>query len=117
MTVYSTPVEVVGGAIDGEIGHPLFRAASTPVRCVGPGAAAGTGSLAAQRPLPAAATVRWVRRDLLGAHRKVSMCRIATTYSTHATRKGLYRAVRAFEKGGAQRDDVTTVVMRRLPRT
>jgi PAS domain S-box-containing protein len=55
--------------------------------------------------------------ELFGAARALDALRSSRGARSSDVVEGLYRAVRAFEKGGPQRDDVTTVVVRRLPRT
>jgi phosphoserine phosphatase RsbU/P len=54
--------------------------------------------------------------ELFGAPRALETIRSSLGARSSDIVEGLYRAVRAFEKGGPQRDDVTTVVVRRLPR-
>jgi sigma-B regulation protein RsbU (phosphoserine phosphatase) len=55
--------------------------------------------------------------ELFGAERALDALRSSLGARSSDVVEGLYRAVRAFENGGPQRDDVTTVVVRRLPRT
>jgi sigma-B regulation protein RsbU (phosphoserine phosphatase) len=55
--------------------------------------------------------------ELFGAERALEVIRSSLGAPSSDIVEGLYRAVRAFEKGGPQRDDVTTVVVRRLPGT
>jgi sigma-B regulation protein RsbU (phosphoserine phosphatase) len=55
--------------------------------------------------------------ELFGAERALEVIRSSLGARSSDVVEGLYRAVRAFEKGGAQRDDVTTVIVRRLPGT
>jgi PAS domain S-box-containing protein len=55
--------------------------------------------------------------ELFGVERALAALRSCLGARSSEVVEGLYRAVRAFEKGGPQRDDVTTVVVRRLPRT
>jgi PAS domain S-box-containing protein len=55
--------------------------------------------------------------ELFGAQRALETIRSSLGARSSDIVEGLYRTVRAFEKGGPQRDDVTTVVVRRLPRT
>ncbi len=55
--------------------------------------------------------------DLFGVERALGALRSSLDARSSDVVEGLYRAVRAFEKGGPQRDDVTIVVVRRLPRT
>ncbi len=55
--------------------------------------------------------------ELFGAERALEVIRSSLGARSSDVVEGLYRAVRAFENGGSQRDDVTTVVMRRLPGT
>ena len=52
--------------------------------------------------------------ELFGAERALEVIRSSLSARSSDIVEGLYRAVRAFEKGGPQRDDVTTVVARRL---
>ena len=52
--------------------------------------------------------------ELFGAERALEVIRSLSGRSSDIV-EGLYRAVRAFENGGPQRDDVTVVVARRLP--
>jgi sigma-B regulation protein RsbU (phosphoserine phosphatase) len=54
--------------------------------------------------------------ELFGARRALEVVRSSLAGRSSDIVEGLYRAVRAFEKGGPQRDDVTTVVVRRPPR-
>ena len=54
--------------------------------------------------------------ELFGAERVLEVVRSSLAERSSDIVEGLYRAVRAFEKGGLQRDDVTTVVVRRPPR-
>ncbi len=53
--------------------------------------------------------------ELFGAERALDAIRSSLGGSSSDVVEGLYRAVRAFENGGPQRDDVTVVVARRLP--
>jgi PAS domain S-box-containing protein len=53
--------------------------------------------------------------ELFGAGRALEVIRSSLGARSSDIVEGLYRAVRAFEKGGPQRDDVTSVVVRRLP--
>ncbi|MGE5124795.1 MAG: SpoIIE family protein phosphatase, partial [Betaproteobacteria bacterium] len=53
--------------------------------------------------------------ELFGAERALELIRTSLGSRSSDIVEGLYRAVRAFESGGPQRDDVTTVVVRRLP--
>lgn len=53
--------------------------------------------------------------ELFGAERALEVIRSSLGARSSEVVTGLYSAVRAFEKGGPQRDDVTTVVVRRLP--
>jgi serine phosphatase RsbU (regulator of sigma subunit) len=53
--------------------------------------------------------------ELFGARRALGVARSSLAGRSSDIVEGLYRAVRAFEKGGPQRDDVTTVVVRRPP--
>jgi sigma-B regulation protein RsbU (phosphoserine phosphatase) len=55
--------------------------------------------------------------ELFGAERALDALRSSLGARSSEVVEGLYRAVRAFESGGLQRDDVTTVVVRRLPQT
>jgi PAS domain S-box-containing protein len=55
--------------------------------------------------------------ELFGAERALEVIRSSRGARSADVVEGLYRAVRAFENGGPQRDDVTTVVVRRLPGT
>jgi sigma-B regulation protein RsbU (phosphoserine phosphatase) len=55
--------------------------------------------------------------ELFGAERALEVIRSSLGARSSEIVEGLYRAVRAFEKGGPQRDDVTTVVVKRLPGT
>jgi sigma-B regulation protein RsbU (phosphoserine phosphatase) len=55
-------------------------------------------------------------RELFGAGRGLEVVRSSLAGRSSDIVEGLYRAVRAFEKGGPQRDDVTIVVVRRPPR-
>jgi sigma-B regulation protein RsbU (phosphoserine phosphatase) len=55
--------------------------------------------------------------ELFGVERALDALRASLGARSADVVEGLYRAVRAFETGGPQRDDVTTVVVRRLPRT
>jgi sigma-B regulation protein RsbU (phosphoserine phosphatase) len=55
--------------------------------------------------------------ELFGVERALDALRSSLGARSSDVVEGLYRAVRAFEQGGPQRDDVTTVVVRRLPRT
>jgi sigma-B regulation protein RsbU (phosphoserine phosphatase) len=55
--------------------------------------------------------------ELFGAQRALEAIRSSLGARSSDIVEGLYRTIRAFEKGGPQRDDVTTVVVRRLPRT
>jgi len=55
--------------------------------------------------------------ELFGAERTLAALRSSLGERSSDVVESLYRTVRAFENGGAQRDDVTTVVVRRLPRT
>jgi sigma-B regulation protein RsbU (phosphoserine phosphatase) len=55
--------------------------------------------------------------ELFGADRALAALRSSLGARSSDVVERLYRAVRDFEKGGPQRDDVTTVVVRRLPRT
>jgi PAS domain S-box-containing protein len=55
--------------------------------------------------------------ELFGAQRALEAIRSSLGARSSDIVEGLYRTVRAFENGGPQRDDVTTVVVRRLPRT
>jgi sigma-B regulation protein RsbU (phosphoserine phosphatase) len=54
--------------------------------------------------------------ELFGAPRALETIRSFLGAKASDIVEGLYRTVRAFEKGGPQRDDVTTVVVRRVPR-
>jgi sigma-B regulation protein RsbU (phosphoserine phosphatase) len=54
--------------------------------------------------------------ELFGAGRALELVRSSLLGRSSDIVDGLYRAVRAFEEGGPQRDDVTTVVVKRLPR-
>lgn len=54
-------------------------------------------------------------QELFGAARALEVVRATLTERASDIVEGLYRAVRAFESGGPQRDDVTTVVVKRLP--
>jgi sigma-B regulation protein RsbU (phosphoserine phosphatase) len=54
--------------------------------------------------------------ELFGAGRALEVVRSSLLERSSDIVEGLYRAVRAFEKGGSRRDDVTTVVVKRLPR-
>jgi serine phosphatase RsbU (regulator of sigma subunit) len=56
-------------------------------------------------------------QELFGAERALELIRSCLGSRSSDIVEGLYRAVRAFENGGVQRDDVTTVVVRRLPGT
>ena len=49
--------------------------------------------------------------ELFGAERALELIRSSLGSRSSEIVEGLYHAVRAFEKGGAQRDDVTTVVV------
>jgi sigma-B regulation protein RsbU (phosphoserine phosphatase) len=53
--------------------------------------------------------------ELFGAERALETIRASLGGRSSDVVEGLYRAVRAFENGGPQRDDVTAVVARRLP--
>jgi PAS domain S-box-containing protein len=53
--------------------------------------------------------------ELFGAERALEVIRSSRGAPSADVVERLYRAVRAFENGGPQRDDVTTVVVRRLP--
>jgi sigma-B regulation protein RsbU (phosphoserine phosphatase) len=53
--------------------------------------------------------------DLFGAEPALELIRSSLGATSADIGDRLYRAVRSFEKGGPQRDDVTTVVVRRLP--
>jgi sigma-B regulation protein RsbU (phosphoserine phosphatase) len=55
--------------------------------------------------------------ELFGAERALAVIRTSLGSRSSDIVEGLYRAVRAFESGGPQRDDVTSVVVRRLPGT
>jgi sigma-B regulation protein RsbU (phosphoserine phosphatase) len=55
--------------------------------------------------------------ELFGAERALEVIRSCLGARASEIVEGLYRTVRAFENGGSQRDDVTTVVVRRLPGT
>jgi len=55
--------------------------------------------------------------ELFGAERTLDVIRPSLGARSPDMVEKVYRAVRAFENGGPQRDDVTTVVVRRLPRT
>jgi PAS domain S-box-containing protein len=55
--------------------------------------------------------------EQFGAPRALEAIRSSLGARSSDIVEGLYRTVRAFEKGGPQRDDVTAVVVRRLPRT
>jgi sigma-B regulation protein RsbU (phosphoserine phosphatase) len=55
--------------------------------------------------------------ELFGAGRALDALRSSLGARSSDVVEGLYRSVRAFENGGPQRDDVTTVVVRRLPRS
>jgi sigma-B regulation protein RsbU (phosphoserine phosphatase) len=55
--------------------------------------------------------------ELFGAERALEVIRSSQGARSSDIVEGLHRAVRAFEKGGPQRDDVTTVVVRRVPGT
>jgi sigma-B regulation protein RsbU (phosphoserine phosphatase) len=52
--------------------------------------------------------------ELFGTERALDVIRSSLNARSSDIVDGLYRAVRAFENGGPQRDDVTTVVARRL---
>jgi sigma-B regulation protein RsbU (phosphoserine phosphatase) len=52
--------------------------------------------------------------DLFGAKRALEVIRSSLGGRSADIGEALYRAVRGFEKGGAQTDDVTTVVVRCL---
>jgi sigma-B regulation protein RsbU (phosphoserine phosphatase) len=52
--------------------------------------------------------------ELFGAERTLESLRSCLGARSSDVVEGLYRAVQAFENGGPQRDDVTTVVVRRL---
>ncbi len=54
--------------------------------------------------------------DQFGAQRALEVIRSSLGLASAGIVDGLYRAVRSFEDGGPQRDDVTIVVVRRLPR-
>jgi PAS domain S-box-containing protein len=54
--------------------------------------------------------------ELFAAGRALEVVRSSLAGRSSDIVEGLYRAVRAFEKGGPQRDDVTIVVVRRPPR-
>jgi sigma-B regulation protein RsbU (phosphoserine phosphatase) len=53
--------------------------------------------------------------ELFGAGRALDVVRSALGTRSSEIVDRLYQAVRAFERGGAQRDDVTVVVARSLP--
>jgi len=53
--------------------------------------------------------------ELFGAERALEVIRSSLSGRSSDVVEGLYRAVRAFENGGPQRDDVTVVVAKRLP--
>ena len=55
-------------------------------------------------------------RELFGAERALEMLRASPPARSSDVVEGLYRAVRAFEAGEPQRDDVTALVVKRLPR-
>jgi PAS domain S-box-containing protein len=55
--------------------------------------------------------------ELFGAERALEVIRSSRGAASADVVERLYRAVRAFENGGPQRDDVTTVVVTRLPRS
>jgi PAS domain S-box-containing protein len=55
--------------------------------------------------------------ELFGSERALGVIRASLGAPSSDIVEGLYRAVRAFEKGGPQRDDVTNVVIQRLPET
>ena len=55
--------------------------------------------------------------ELFGGERALEVIRSSLASRASDVVEGLYHAVRAFENGGPQRDDVTTVVVKRLPGT
>jgi sigma-B regulation protein RsbU (phosphoserine phosphatase) len=55
-------------------------------------------------------------RELFGAERALEVLRASPPARSSDVVEGLYRAVRAFEAGEPQRDDVTALVVKRLPR-
>jgi sigma-B regulation protein RsbU (phosphoserine phosphatase) len=55
--------------------------------------------------------------ELFGVERALDVIRSSLGTRSSDIVEGLHRAVRAFEKGGLQRDDVTTVIVRRFPGT
>jgi PAS domain S-box-containing protein len=55
--------------------------------------------------------------EFFGAERTLEVIRSSLGTRSSEIVEGLHRAVRAFENGGPQRDDITTVVVRCLPRS
>jgi PAS domain S-box-containing protein len=55
--------------------------------------------------------------ELFGAERALAVIRSSLASRSSDIVEGLYRAIRAFENGGPQRDDATTVVVKRLAET
>jgi phosphoserine phosphatase RsbU/P len=53
--------------------------------------------------------------ELFGTERALEAIRSSAGERSSDVVQGLFRAVRAFEKGGPLRDDVTAVVVKRLP--
>ena len=54
--------------------------------------------------------------ELFGAERALEVIRSSLSARSSDVVEALFRAVRSFENGGPQRDDVTTVVVKSLPR-
>jgi sigma-B regulation protein RsbU (phosphoserine phosphatase) len=52
--------------------------------------------------------------ELFGIERALEVLRVGLSASSASVVESLYRAVRAFEGGAPQRDDVTALVVKRL---